>query len=723
MFSGIFLGMDFSRIAKLARGSAMRSARLSVAVVAFMAAVGQAASAQEVSSDADVCNHSSANAEAAIPACTRLIETGGTPAAIAATYNNRGIAFAVRGLLDDALNDFSAAIARQPTFSEALKNRGIIFHRRGEFDRALADLNMVVRNNPNAAPMLNARGAVWLDKQEFTLAQGDFTRAIQKDPKFALAYNNRGLASWYMRKLNDAIKDFDAFINLKPNEPSGYLNRASVYMDKGEYRKAIEDLSAVISRNDQSAKSYSVRGEAWRLSGELDKAKSDADEAIRLDAANPENYNNRALILKDQGNLEAAIADLDEAILREPRHDMAYANRGDIKRQMLNFDGAVTDLDRALSINPNSPVALIYRGNALRERGELDKALADFTRALKIVPDLVAGLTGRGLTFEARGERDRAEADYVKATTLPATFDGATARIAQQLASQRLAALKVEAVAAEAKLKAEQASRATMQADAKAQIEARLNAQRAPDKPPVKLSDPGRRIALVIGNSKYKNVAQLTNPRPDAEKMGAVLREVGFQSVTVALDLGRADLLKAMRTFEEEADKADWSIIYYAGHGLQLNGVNYAIPIDAMLKSDRDVPDETIPLDRMLASVQGSKKLRLVILDACRDNPFNAKMARTIATRSIGRGLAKIEELEGGSLVAFAARDGQVALDGAQGNSPFAIALAKYMREPNLELNMLFRRVRDEVIRTTGKQQEPWVYGTLPATEFYFLQQ
>ena len=113
---------------------------------------------------------------------------------------------------------------------------------------------------------------------------------------------------------------------------------------------------------------------------------------------------------------------------------------------------------------------------------------------------------------------------------------------------------------------------------------------------------------------------------------------------------------------------------------------------------------------------------RLVILDACRDNPFNARMTRTVATRSLGRGLARLDDVDGGVLVAYAAKDGQVALDGPAGNSPFVVALTKYMTEPNLELNMLFRKVRDEVLRSTSRQQEPWVYGSLPGTEYYFVQ-
>jgi uncharacterized caspase-like protein len=139
------------------------------------------------------------------------------------------------------------------------------------------------------------------------------------------------------------------------------------------------------------------------------------------------------------------------------------------------------------------------------------------------------------------------------------------------------------------------------------------------------------------------------------------------------------------------------------------------------LKDDRDVQDEAVPLDRLLSAIEGAKKLRLVVLDACRDNPFVAQMRRSVGTRSIGRGLARIEP-EGGTLVAYAAKHGQVALDGDGANSPFVGALVKHLQTPGLEINKLFRLVRDDVMAVTGRKQEPFVYGSLPGEDFFFVQ-
>ena len=240
---------------------------------------------------------------------------------------------------------------------------------------------------------------------------------------------------------------------------------------------------------------------------------------------------------------------------------------------------------------------------------------------------------------------------------------------------------------------------------------------RAPDKPaPAAAAE--KRIALVIGNGAYANVKALKNADSDASAVAASLQRLGFE-VTEKHDLSLADLTKELKAFGDRAPSADWAVVYYAGHGIEVGGVNYLIPVDAELASATHVDDEAMPLDRVLAKVEGAKKLRLVILDACRENPFAVKMASAGTTRSVGRGLARIEP-EAGVLVAYSAKDGQVAQDGDGTNSPFAESLLKYLDEPGLEINMLFRRVHDDVKTRTGGQQIPFTYGALPAEALYF---
>src|SRR5215831_3968692 len=228
------------------------------------------------------------------------------------------------------------------------------------------------------------------------------------------------------------------------------------------------------------------------------------------------------------------------------------------------------------------------------------------------------------------------------------------------------------------------------------------------------------RVALVIGNSSYASVATLPNPKRDAEAVTAALRNVGFQSVTMIADAGREELVQVLSAFAREADSADWALVYFAGHGIEVGGTNYVIPVDARLVSDRDVSVEAISLDQIMTYVEGAKRLRMVVLDACRENPFLAKMLRKDPSRSIGRGLARYEPVPG-SIVVFAAKEGQIALDGDSANSPFATAFLKNLKVPDLDVRRLFDLVRDDVMETTGRRQQPFAYSSVSGREeFYF---
>ncbi len=222
-----------------------------------------------------------------------------------------------------------------------------------------------------------------------------------------------------------------------------------------------------------------------------------------------------------------------------------------------------------------------------------------------------------------------------------------------------------------------------------------------------------KRVALVLGVPKYQNVPQLTNPDNDAVAMSGVFKQIGFDVVDLRQDLGVSEMRRAVREFAAVAAEADMAVVYYAGHGIEADGVNYLIPIDARLLSDFDVEDETVALDRILQAISPAKRLRLVILDACRDSPFSERMKRSVATRSIGRGLAKIEPTTPDTLIAYAAKAGAVASDGDGAHSPFSTALLKHIATPGLDLRLALGRVRDEVLKSTGRRQEPFVYGSL----------
>jgi hypothetical protein len=222
-----------------------------------------------------------------------------------------------------------------------------------------------------------------------------------------------------------------------------------------------------------------------------------------------------------------------------------------------------------------------------------------------------------------------------------------------------------------------------------------------------------QRVALVIGNSTYRHAPALRNPASDATAVAELFRRAGFDRVDEQRDLGAADLRRAVRDFSDTTRSADVAVIYFAGHGVEVDGTNYIVPVDARLASDFDVEDETLSLDRLVKAIEPARRLRLVILDACRENPFIPKMRRTVASRSIGRGLGRIEPTASDTLIAYAAKAGSVASDGDGANSPFAAALVKHLATPGLDLRIAFGRVRDDVWASTGRRQEPFVYGSL----------
>ncbi len=228
-----------------------------------------------------------------------------------------------------------------------------------------------------------------------------------------------------------------------------------------------------------------------------------------------------------------------------------------------------------------------------------------------------------------------------------------------------------------------------------------------------------KRVALIIANGRYANATSLKNPAADAALIARSLRQAGFTSVDVKIDLGKTAMDRELSLFGQKSEGADVALIYYAGHGIEAGGQNYLIPTDAVLARDRDLEVEATRLDTVMLMSE-SARMRIVVLDACRNNPFIATMQRTLRNRAVGRGLAAVEP-DGETLVVYAAKAGATAADGTGANSPFAEAMARRLVQPGLEISLLFRSVRDDVLKTTGRTQEPFTYGSLSGNAFYFV--
>jgi len=514
---------------------------------------------------------------------------------------------------------------------------------------------------PSRAAAFWYRGDSLVKKRDYDGAIAAFTASHEIAPQNINVINARGIAYSYKGDDERALADYDLCLQLRPTYGSAYNNRGLIFMRRGELQRALDEFDLAVKHifNDQSR--YLHHYNRGRLQGLMKR-------------------------------YDASLADFDEAQKVNPDGPQVPAYRCITYTGMGRFDDALVDCNAALAKSPNNVYALTSRGNANLGKGNLDAALSDYEQVLKINPNYVRAYVGRGQLFEKRRNVAAARADYrLAANAVAARREDIDTTLARAVAKERLEALLGTAAPAG------KASPSTPQ----------------PAGP--------RKVALIVGNGAYKNVAPLDNPPRDAKLIASTFRELGFATVTLAPDLTRDRFFAALHEFGVEAEKADWAVVYYAGHGMEIGGVNYLIPVDARLKADSDAETQAVALVQVIAAVAGARKLRLVMLDACRDNPFEKTMQRTIALKLVNRGFSNIEP-EAGFMVVYAAKHGETALDGDSVNSPFATVLARVIKEPKIEVRKLFDIVRDDVWKATNRTQQPFTYGSLPGREdFYFV--
>ena len=512
---------------------------------------------------------------------------------------------------------------------------------------------------------------------ENLLAAGQLTG---KDLGIALLVRGNALAA--KRDYDKAITAFNAAHEADPDNVGIIDVRGIAYERKGQDDLAMADYNFALQKRPNFGAAYNNRGTIYLRKGAFQSALDDFNAAIKYAPNMYVARTNRARVLTFNKDFDGALADLAEAERIDPAAPQAAAHRCMTHTAMGKFDPAIADCNSAIEKAPKSQFALCSRAEAYLAKGDLDAALKDFNFVLGLNPNNVRAHSGRGQVFEKKHDLAQARADYRSASFALTPFDEIEVAMARTTARERLAAL-------------------------------------APQAPGT--SNAARRIALVIGNGAYKNVQQLDNPPRDAKLIAGTLRDVGFQTVTLTSDLTRDKFFQALKSFASEAEKADWAVVYYAGHGFEIGGVNYLVPVDARLAADKDAETEAVALEQVIAAVGGASKLRLVMLDACRDNPFAPNMQRTIALKLVDKGFSNIEP-GAGFMVVYAAKHGETALDGEGVDSPFAVAVARDIKEPHVEVRKVFDIVRDDVWTASKHQQQPFTYGSPPGREdFYFV--
>lgn len=223
-----------------------------------------------------------------------------------------------------------------------------------------------------------------------------------------------------------------------------------------------------------------------------------------------------------------------------------------------------------------------------------------------------------------------------------------------------------------------------------------------------------RRVALVLGNSQYQHAPALINPVRDAKAISTRLEQLGFEVVS-GFDLTKLQTQETIARFARQVRGADVALLFYAGHGLQVLGNNYLLPVDAALEDETALDFEAVQIDFILRQMSRETSVRLVFLDACRDNPLAEVLAKAGGNAKTGSGLAEIQIENGGSgtLVAFATSPNQVAYDGSGEHSPFSTALLVHIGEPNISITEAMNRVTGDVFKATAGKQRPWINVSL----------
>ena len=567
----------------------------------------------------------------------------------------------------------------------AYRNRAVAQKRRRDKDKVLADLNEAMRLDPGSAAYYRGLIYYYVD-EDHARAIAELSEAITSEPGNAAIYNARGVAYLSESEYDHAIADFSEALRIEPGFVLALSNRGNAHRLKGDHDAAIADLGLASQLNPKFSGPYVYLAYIYGKKGDFDAAVVECDKAIRADPKHAEAYDYKAYLYFRKRDYDRAISEADKAIGLKPDLANAYYNRGLAYEGKRDRRRALADFDKAIEIKPKLAYPYVARA-FLYIAKDVDRAIANYDKAIELEPKYTFAYFSRGKAYEKKNEKDLALADYRKVLELPAPSN--TDRQRQEIARQRAAFL--------------------------------MRAPQVSPSPATNEAPQRGRVALVIGNSSYIHANQLGNPRNDASAVAASLRRLQFGQVIELYDQSREQMSQALKNFGDLAEGADWAVVYFAGHGLEMNGVTYLIPTDAELARDTHVPDETISLTQVQAKADAAAKLGLVILNSCRNNPFIAQMARSVgASRAIiGQGLANVEP-EGNVLVAYSAKHGTTALDGAGAHSPFTEALLDHIEEPGLEINFLFRKIRDDVLSKTGRQQEPFLYGSLSAELLYF---
>lgn len=640
--------------------------------------------------DANLCNGSSGTADARIAACTRVIRAGKVKGNdLADIYVNRGYEYLENKKDPDrALSDFDSAIRINPKNALAFSNRANVFLERKDFERALENYNEVIRLDPKDAGGYGGRGDVYRDMKDSDRAIESYTQAVKLDPKRSAAFENR----------------------------------ANIYFEKGDFDRAIADYNEVLKLEPKSAEVIKARGNAYFRKKDYERALVSLSEAIKLEPRNPTFIGDRGSVYEAMKNYEAALADFDKALSVKPDHTDSLALRGHLFYVMKNFDRSMADWNEVIRLDPKVPYAWSNRAELYALRGDYDRALSDVNEALRLDPKLAQAHSIRGAAFQGKGDFVRALSDLNEGIRLdPKDWLTYSLRgdfyVARKDYTKAVAdydqALKLDPDNRDIRSARELALADQVRAPAKALAGLPPAAERIKPAPAV-VAAKGRRVALVMGNADYRHVARLDNTINDARIMRDVLTRLGFE-VIYGENLDRRSMGRNIGEFGAIVRDADAAIVYFAGHGSTFGDIPYVVPVDSRYEKLGEIPSELIQVESLVSELRRAKGVRLVILDACRDNEREIDLRRQEAAArgdakrggSVSRGLARLPNPDG-LIVVYSTQHMTTASDGKPGgNSPFTGVLARHLTTPGVDIKDVLFRTAGEVVKESGGTQRP----------------
>jgi tetratricopeptide (TPR) repeat protein len=662
----------------------------------------------------------------------------------------RGVIYQKLDLLDLSLADFNAALRLQPDDYESLSMRALTLVRLDRHKEARKDFTELIRRNPNDSSNFTGRAMAAHQSGEHEVALADLSQGIRVDPLepmnwlyqaealTTLGENDAAFSSvekaigldppdqllaqaLYLRgrlrqaagDIKSARQDYRAALLIyePPSTASTYRLRGLILAASGQRAAAERDLQQAVRRDRKSVLFLKTLGEFYVETGRYFDALSTYEKALLVDPAHVESLAGKAAALNLLGELDSSIQVASEALEIDSNNEIVKSilkislQARQSKRYLAgDFGGAVVDLTRVLAIDPNDMEARAFRGDVWRSLGNYRRATDDLTAAIQADPENPELFFSRGLVRALDDQLDGAINDYQSGLRLKPDE------------KRKLDFLNF--------LKEKKAR----------QTELNNNNSRPNE-------SSTRRVALVIGNSNYKYFQKLKNPRSDAQLISQVFRSSGFDEVYVKYDVTRDELQRVLRDFAIRANSSSWAVIYYAGHGVEVDGTNFIVPVDAPASDVDSFLEKAVNMFEFNRSAGGASELQFLVFDACRENPFDKSIGRDIkiqdfrsspstptiitkrsALKSVG--LARVEP-DPGMLVTFSAKSGQRALDGRGNFSPFATAFAKRVREkPGIELRRLVAIVSEDVLEITNQRQQPFTYGSPnPRRDFYFANQ